>query len=221
MTAAQLASHAYAEQFVPEGEALEAARREGAALGATPIGTGGGAALRLLAAAASARHVVEIGAGAGTSGAWLLDGMPEDGILTTIELEPEHAVQAKRSYAAVGIAAQRTRVITGRALDVLPRMNDSSYDLVHIDADKSGYPEYVEHAIRLLRPGGVLAMDNMLWHDRVADPAARDETTSTLRDLGKELRDDERLVVSLLPVGDGLLAAVKRGPGATENRGGR
>ncbi len=210
MTAAQLNSHAYAEQFVPEREALEAARDTGSSLGAPPIGTGGGAALRLLAAAAGAHHVVEVGTGAGTSGLWLLDGMPEDGVLTTIEVEPEHALRAKRSFAAAGIAGQRTRVITGRALDVLPRMNDASYDLVHIDADKEGYPQYVEHAIRLLRPGGVLAMDNMLWHDKVADPAARDTTTTLLRDLGKELRDDERVIECLLPVGDGLFAAVKR-----------
>jgi predicted O-methyltransferase YrrM len=175
-----------------------------------PIGTGGGATLRLLAAAVGARHVIEVGTGAGTSGLWLLDGMPEDGVLTSIEIEPEHAVRAKRSFAAAGIAPQRTRVITGRALDVLPRMNDASYDLVHIDADKEGYPDYVEHAIRLLRPGGVLAMDNMLWHDRVADPASRDARTVLLRDLGKQLRDDDRLVPSLLPVGDGLFAAVKR-----------
>ena len=67
----------------------------------------------------------------------------------------------------------------------------------------------MEHAIRLLRRGGVIAMDNMLWHDRVADPAVRDETTSMLRQLGKDLRDDERLIASLLPVGDGLFAAVK------------
>ena len=210
MTAAQLNSHAYAEQFVPEDESFEAARRTGTELGAVPIGTGGGAALRLLAAASGARHVVEVGTGAGTSGLWLLAGMPADGVLTTIEIEPEHALRAKRSFAAAGIAPQRTRVITGRAVDVLPRMNDSSYDLVHIDADKEGYPQYVEHAIRLLRPGGVLAMDNMLWHDKVADPAARDATTVLLRDLGKQLRDDERLVVSLLPVGDGMIAAVTR-----------
>ncbi|MFX4285575.1 O-methyltransferase [Janibacter sp. G349] len=210
MTAAQLNSHAYAEQFVPEDESVEAARRTGTELGAVPIGTGGGAALRLLAAASGARHVVEVGTGAGTSGLWLLAGMPADGVLTTIEIEPEHALRAKRSFAAAGIAPQRTRVITGRAVDVLPRMNDSSYDLVHIDADKEGYPQYVEHAIRLLRPGGVLAMDNMLWHDKVADPAARDATTVLLRDLGKQLRDDERLVMSLLPVGDGMIAAVKR-----------
>ena len=210
MTAAQLTSHAYAEQFIAEEESVDAARRTGTELGATPIGTGGGAALRLLAAAVGARHVIEIGTGAGTSGLWLLAGMPADGVLTSIEIEPEHALRAKRSFASAGIAAQRTRVITGRALDVLPRMNDASYDLVHIDADKQGYPDYVEHAIRLLRPGGVLAMDNMLWHDKVADPAARDATTVLLRNLGKQLRDDERLVPSLLPVGDGMFAAVKR-----------
>ena len=210
MTAAQLNSHAYAEQFIPEDEAAEAARRTGSELGAVPIGPGGGAALRLLAAAVGARHVIEVGTGAGTSGLWLLGGMPEDGVLTSIEIEPEHALRAKRSFAAAGVAVQRTRVITGRALDVLPRMNDASYDLVHIDADKEGYPDYVEHAIRLLRPGGVLAMDNMLWHDRVADPASRDATTVLLRDLGKQLRDDDRLIPSLLPVGDGLFAAVKR-----------
>jgi predicted O-methyltransferase YrrM len=136
--------------------------------------------------------------------------MPEDGILTTIDVEPEHQSAAKRAYAEAGIAHQRTRVITGRALDVLPRMTDGAYDMVVIDADKASYPEYVDHGIRLLRSGGVLALDNMLWHDKVADPASRDSDTTTLRDLGKRLRDDEALVPALLPVGDGVLAAVKR-----------
>ena len=83
-------------------------------------------------------------------------------------------------------------------------------DLVHVDADTDGYPEYAEHGIRLLRPGGVLALENMLWHDTVADPASRDATTVLLRDLGKSLRDDERLASALLPVGGGLLVAVRR-----------
>ena len=208
MSGARLASWAYAEDFVAESEAAEAARRLGAELGATPIGTGTGAALRLLAAAGGARAVMEIGTGGGTSGLWLL--MPADGVLTTIDVDAEHSRAARAAYAAAGVAHQRTRVISGAALDVLPRMTDGAYDLVFIDADKPSYPAYVEHAVRLLRPGGILALDNMLWHDKVADPAARDKTTATLRELGKSIREDERLMPSLLPVGDGLLAAVKK-----------
>jgi predicted O-methyltransferase YrrM len=174
------------------------------------VGPGAGALLRLLAASIAARHVIEIGTGAGTSGLWLLEGMAPEGVLTTIDAAPEHSQAARDAYAAAGVAHQRVRVITGRAADVLPRMSDGAYDLALVDADKAGYPGYVEHAIRLLRSGGVLVLDNMLWHDKVADPAARDEATSTLRDLGKAIRDDERLVSALLPVSDGLLVAVKR-----------
>ncbi len=136
--------------------------------------------------------------------------MPADGILTTIDVTSEHSRAAKQAYAAAGIAHQRTRVITGAALEVLPRMTDGAYDLVFIDADKATYPAYVEHGIRLLRHGGVLALDNMLRGDKVADPAARDEATTAARDLGRSMRDDERLITNLLPVGDGLLVAVKR-----------
>lgn len=210
MSAQKSASWAYAEEFVTESEVIEQARRRGEELGAVPVGNGAGVVLRLLAAAVKAKSVVEIGTGAGTSGLWLLEGMPADGILTTIDVEAEHQSAAKKAYLEAGVAHQRTRVITGRALDVLPRMTDAAYDMVVVDADKVEYPDYVEHAIRLLRPGGVLVLDNMLWHDKVADPAARDEATTVLRDLGKRLRDDDRLVPALLPVGDGLLAAVKR-----------
>lgn len=210
MTSQKPATWAYAEEFIPESEIAEGARARGDELGATPVGTGAGATLRLLAAAVNAGHVIEIGTGAGTSGLWLLAGMAADGVLTTIDIEPENQRAARRAYADAGIAPQRTRVISGRALDVLPRMTDGAYDLVHIDADKPSYPDYADHAVRLLRPGGILAMDNMLWHDKVADPAARDETTVVLRDLGKRLRDDDRLIPALLPVSDGMFVAVRR-----------
>ena len=211
MSTLRPASWTYTEEFVTEPEIIENARRRGLEFGdASPVGTGAGAMLRVVAAAVQARHVVEIGTGAGTSGLWLLSGMPDDGVLTTIDSSAEHQRAAREAYAEAGYAHQRTRVITGDAADVLPRMTDGAYDLVVIDADKPGYPTYVEHAIRLLRPGGVLVMDNMLWHDQVADPAARDATTSTLRDLGKALRDHDQLTTTLLPVSDGLLVAVKR-----------
>ncbi len=205
------ASWSYAEEFVPEPEVIDAARRRGVELGAAvPVGTGAGAALRMLAAAIAARHVMEIGTGAGASGLWLLSGMPADGVLTTIDVAPEHQRAAREAYAAAGIAHQRTRLISGPALEVLPRMTDGAYDMVLVDADKDSYPAYVEHAVRLLRAGGLLVLDNMLWHDRVADPTVRDETTSALRALGKSLRDDDGLVTALLPVSDGLLVAVRR-----------
>lgn len=210
MSAPKAASLSYAEDFITPHPVIEQAQRRGEELGATPVGTGTGAALRLLAAAVQARHVVEVGTGAGSSGLWLLQGMPRDGILTSIDTEPEHQRAAKEAYAAAGIPAQRTRVIRGDAAAVLSRLTDGAYDMVLVDADKTSYPVYTTEAIRLLRTGGVLAVDNMLWHDSVADPAARDETTTVLRDLGKELREDERLVPALLPVGDGLFVAVRR-----------
>jgi predicted O-methyltransferase YrrM len=211
MSVMKPASWIYAEEFVPETDVVQGARRRGMEFGAaTPVGTGAGALLRVLASAVRARHVVEIGTGAGTSGLWLLAGMPDDGVLTTIDSSAEHQRAARDAYAAAGYAPQRTRVITGAASDVLPRMTDAAYDMVLVDADKSGYPSYVEHAVRLLRPGGVLAVDNMLWSDQVADPAARDEVTTTLRELGKMLRDRDDLVTALAPVSDGLLIAVRR-----------
>ena len=210
MSAQKPATWAYAEDFVTETEVIETARLRGVEMGCMPVLAAVGAVLRLLAAAVNAKAVVEVGTGAGVSGLWLLSGMPSDGILTTIDIEAEHQRAAKQAYAAAGVATQRTRVITGPALDVLPRLTDAAYDMVVIDGDKTEYPLYVEQALRLLRSGGVLVLDNMLWHDLVADPATRDETTTTLRDLGKALRDNDSLLPALLPVGDGILAAVKR-----------
>lgn len=175
-----------------------------------PIGVGCGAALRLVSTLIDAHAVVEIGTGTGVSGLWLLRGMAATGVLTSIDVEPEHQRLARVTLREAQIAHQRFRLITGAALEVLPRLTDGAYDLVFVDGEKTEYPDYVEQALRLLRPGGVLAVDNALWHDRVADPAQRDPATVAIRGLGAALREDERLVPALLPVGDGLLLASKR-----------
>ncbi|WP_028050946.1 O-methyltransferase [Cellulomonas sp. URHD0024] len=203
-------SWVYCEEFVPEDDVLLRARERAGQLGCTPVLPGSGAALTVLAAAVSARAVVEIGTGAGVGSLYLLRGMPADGVLTTIDLELEHQRAAKEAFAEEGVKPTRTRTIPGRAIDVLPRLTDGAYDLVFVDADKESYPQYVEQAVRMLRPGGVLAVDNALWHDRVADPARRDETTTIIREVGRVVRSDDRLVSTLLPSGDGLLVAVKR-----------
>ena len=204
------ATWAYAENFVLEDDVLARARARAAELGCGPVHPGTGAMLSVLTAALAARAVVEIGTGAGVSGVYLLRGMPADGVLTTIDVEVENQRAAREAFTEAGIRANRTRVIPGRALDVLPRLTDAAYDLVLMDADKVEYGAYLDQAIRLLRPGGVVAVDNALWHDRVADPAQRDEATTAVREMGKTVRDHEGLVPAMLPCGDGLLLAVKR-----------
>jgi predicted O-methyltransferase YrrM len=194
---------------VAEDDVLANARARAEEVGVVPIGSGGGAALRFLASVLEARAVVEIGTGTGVSGVWLLRGMRADGVLTTVDIEAEHQRLAKESFAEAGVPSQRARTISGAALDVLPRLTDGHYDLVFCDGDKAEYDAYLTEALRLLRPGGVVAFDNALWHDRVADPAQRDDDTVAIRDLGKRVADDDDLVSLMLPVGDGLLVAKK------------
>ena len=98
-------------------------------------------------------------------------------MLTTVDIEAEHQRLARETFNEAGIPPQRARTIAGAALDVLPRLTDGHYDLVFCDGDKAEYAAYLKEALRLLRPGGVVAFDNALWHDRVADPAQRDEET--------------------------------------------
>ncbi len=203
-------SWAYSEDFGTEDEVLLKARERAAQLGCTPVTPGVGAVLSVLAAAAKARAVVEVGTGAGVSALYLLRGMPADAVLTTIDVEVEHQRAAREAFADEGVKPTRTRLIAGRALDVLPRLTDAGYDLVLIDADPESCAAYLAQAVRLLRPGGVLAIDDALWQDRVADPAKRDEITTTIRDVGRAVRDDDRLLPALLPTGDGLLVAVHR-----------
>lgn len=154
--------------------------------------------------------MVEIGTGCGTSGLWLLRGMRPGSVLTSVDLEPQHHRLARAVFAAAGFGSGRYRLITGQALEVLPRLADSAYDLVFCDADKREYPEYLTAALRLLRPGGIAAFDNALWADEGANVAHRDPDTASVSELRDLVAADENLVPLLLPVGDGLLAAVKR-----------
>src|SRR4029078_2504523 len=130
-------------------------------------------------------------------------------VLTTIAVEAGHKKAAKATLAAGGFAPERARMITGRALDVLPRLADVAYDRVLIDARKKEYPQYLEEAVRLVRVGGLIAIDNSLWHSRVADPAPRDPDTTAVRTALKAVKDNENLEPVLLGSGDGLLVALR------------
>jgi len=175
-----------------------------------------GAALRFLACAVGARTAVEIGTGCGSSGIWLLRGMRPGSTLTSVDTEPEYQRMARKAFTQAGFAQNQARLILGRALDVLPRLSDGTYDLVFCDADARDYPDYLTAALRLLRPGGVVAFNNALLAGPAdpADPPGEGEGDSSLDldlDLASQVRSNDRLVPVLLPLGDGLLAAVKRG----------
>ncbi|HCB06990.1 MAG TPA: methyltransferase [Nocardioides bacterium] len=202
-------SWSYSEAFVAEDDVLARARERAGEVGVVAISPGGGAALRFLASVLDARAVAEIGTGTGVSGLWLLRGMRSDGVLTTVDIETEHQRLARETFNDAGIPTQRARTIAGAALDVLPRLTDGHYDIVFVDGDKAEYSACLREAVRLLRPGGVVAFDNALWHDRVADPAVRDRDTMAIREVIREVGDDDGLVPVLLPVGDGLLLAKK------------
>lgn len=137
--------------------------------------------------------------------------MRPDGVLTTIDSEAEHQRIARRLFAAAGFPPGRTRVITGRALDVLPRLADGAYDLVFADGDPGEYAAHVEAARRLLRPAGILAVHGALAGGRIADLSARDPDTLAIRELVKEIRESDDWIPALVPAGNGLLAAAKAG----------
>jgi predicted O-methyltransferase YrrM len=216
----------YAADYVAEDEPLLTARANAVDLGGTePVRPAVGAALRFIACAVGARTAVEVGTGCGSSGIWLLRGMRPGGILTSVDTEPEYQRMARQSFTQAGFAANQCRLILGRALDVLPRLSDGTYDLVFCDTEPSGYPDYLTAALRLLRPGGVVVFNDALSPGSAAAPVSpvsslRDpgsayyggfaEEPSAELDVASMVRDDERLVPMLLPLGDGLLAAVKR-----------
>ncbi|MDP8971566.1 MAG: O-methyltransferase [Actinomycetota bacterium] len=191
----------------PEDEPLRAARARSEEADVPAVAVETGALLRLFARLVSARHVVEVGSGGGYSGLWLIGGMDRRGSLTTIEIERDHQLLAQQAFLEARVA-DRVRSMLGPALSVLPKLADGNYDLVFLDAVKAEYLDYLGHARRLLRPGGLLLADNVLWRGRVADESVVDDATQGLRAFNDAVRDDPAWRGMILPVGDGVLAAV-------------
>jgi predicted O-methyltransferase YrrM len=187
-----------------EDEPLLTARANAEDLGGTvPVAPNAGGALRFLAAAIGARAVVEIGTGCGSSGIWLLRGMRQGGVLTSVDTEPEYHRLARKVFQQAGFATNQARLILGRALDVLPRLSDGAYDLVFCDADAPSYPDYLTAGLRLLRAGGIIVFNDVL-------PAGAGPADDGVRELADMVAADDRLVPLLLPIAGGLLAAIKK-----------
>ena len=186
----------------PEDEVLRAARARSEEADIPAVAQETGALLRFFARLLRARHVAEVGSGGGYSGLWFLGGMDPKGVLTTIEADAGHQALAQRAFSEGGFGG-RVRSILGPALTVLPKLADGAYDIVFLDGLTTEYPEYLPHARRLLRPGGLLLAD-----DALAGGGADD---SALRDFAQGVREDPELRPVLLPVGGGILAAVLEG----------
>lgn len=198
---------AYAEGLVaPETEAHRWIARELEARGLPAIQVSAleGRLLALLAALVGARRLLEVGTLGGYSGLWLVSLLPSDARLVTIEVDPRHAALAREAFRRAG-EAKRIRLLEGDARELLPGLGDEgSFDLVFLDADKRGYPEYLEVAKRLLRPGGLLLGDNAFWDGRVVDEAERDEDTRGIREFNRRLAEDPTFEATIIPVRDGL-----------------
>jgi predicted O-methyltransferase YrrM len=198
----------YADDIVVEDARIAAARSHSIEVGVDAVSPAVGSQLAVIAAATAATSIVEIGTGLGVSALWMLKGAP-GATITSIDTELEHQQVARAALLEAKVPANRIRLITGRAGDVLPRLNESSYDLVLVDADAASVIEYVEHALRLVRRGGTVLVPHALWNDRVADPAQRGDTESDFRTLLSELAGSEAVIVALSPAGDGLLQITK------------
>lgn len=205
----KISSWKFSEDFVSESESIALARGRAEELGVECITPSVGAHLALLTSALGAKAIVEAGTGTGVSGLWLLCGST-NAVLATIDSEPETQEAARNAFAEAKIAANRTRIITGKANEVMSNMADAAYDLVFLDADRESLEAQLHEASRLLRPGGVVAIAHALWRDRVPDPAMRDDATAVYRDVLRFFNNNDDFVAVLSPVGDGLLIASKR-----------
>ncbi len=207
---------AYLRDLDPgEDAALQRVAAESDRLGGLPIVyPETGALLRLLAHAVNARRVLEIGTAIGYSALWIAPALPDDGMLISMEMDPERAALARRHFEEAGVAA-RTSVIVGDAARFLHKVS-GPFDLIFQDGDKRLYATLLNRLVDMLRPGGILVTDNVLWGGEVVPGAPGDaqlpaDTTNAIRAYNEQLRADARLMTVFLPVGDGVAVSVKTG----------
>lgn len=169
--------------------------------------------MALLVRLTGARRCLEVGTFTGYSALACALALPPDGELIAMDVSAEWTAIARRYWAEAGVA-DRIHLRLGPAAETLAGLaaggGAGTFDFMFVDADKTGYGRYLELGLKLLRPGGLMAFDNVLWSGRVADPADQDEDTVALRALNDQLHRDGRVDISLVPIGDGLTLARKR-----------
>ena len=172
-----------------------------------------GRLLYLLAKLTGARRIVEIGTFTGYSAAWMAMALPEGGRLIACDLSEAYTRIARRVWDELGLGPRidlRLRPALHTLEALIAEGGGADYDMAFIDADKQNYDGYYERCLTLLRPGGLISVDNTLWHGQVIEAEARDADTQAIRALNAKLRDDDRISLSMLPIGDGLTLCRKR-----------
>jgi caffeoyl-CoA O-methyltransferase len=166
--------------------------------------------LEFIVAASGARLALEIGTLGGYSGTWIVRGLPDDGHLITIELNPEHASVAANNFRLARLT-ERVDIRVGDAHQMLPELStEGPFDFIFIDAEKMGYPAYLDWALENLLPGGIVAGHNAFGHGDVVNAADTSERTEALRAFNRRLAEDPRMVSLIFPAGDGMAVAVRR-----------
>lgn len=169
--------------------------------------------MTLLVELTGAKRILEVGTFTGYSALAMALALPADGALIACDVSAEFTAIAQRYWAEAGVG-HKIDLRLAPALETLDALlaegRAGSFDMAFIDADKTNYPAYGERTLELLRPGGLLMVDNVLWSGAVADPAVQDEDTKALRALNERLYEDQRVSLAMLPIGDGLTLARKR-----------
>lgn len=197
------------EDLVAPSEILQRALDEAVLGGLTPISTGTASLLTLLASTTRATNVVEVGTLMGGSALALMEGMDTTGVITSIDSEAENQLPARSFLTEAGYPTSRFRLIAGSPLEVLPKLRDGAYDIVFINGDKLEYVEYVANSLRLLRHGGLLVLNDVLWYNKVADEMDDSDEAIIMREALEAVTNSESYRQSLLPVGNGVLVASK------------
>lgn len=172
-----------------------------------------GKLITLLVKISGAKKALEVGALGGYSGVHILKGLPEDGHLTSLELNPDFAELAKNNLLKAGFNESQFSHRIGQALDSFEELSAEgrNFDFFLIDADKRNYKNYLESAVELSNPGAVICADNTLWRGRVYDFDDNDKITVTIREFNETVARHPRLESMMIPLGDGLLVARVKG----------
>jgi len=199
-----------------EADVLSRCRADTAAMSLSfkQISPDEGQLLALLTRLAGARHTIEVGVFTGYSALCVALALPDDGRIIACDIDEHFTTSARRYWQDAGVA-HKIDLRLGPAAETLDHLIETDqanqFDMAFIDADKVNYATYYEQCLKLVRPEGMILIDNVLWYGRVVDDTVQDDDTIAIRAFNKKIYADDRVIISMIPIGDGLTVAIKKG----------